>query len=130
MKNTLPSKKSTKHSKSLERKALKIAQPSGRDLYLLSMTGDELLTISGVSRVSRDDTGRLIGYQRSEVRKHVREIADYLQSSEMILAHPLILSFNSSVHFTSSRGQKTSDGIATAGMLSITLTKSGEAKPA
>jgi DGQHR domain-containing protein len=114
----------------IERKALRITQPSGKELYLLTMTGEELLRIAGISRVSRDNDGKLIGYQRAEVRKHVREIADYLESPEMMLAHPIILSFGSHVRFVSSRGAKTSDGIATAGMLEIPDTGSPDNKPA
>jgi DGQHR domain-containing protein len=114
----------------IERKALRIAQPSGTDLFLLTLSGSELLEVSGISRVSRDDDGKLIGYQRPEVRKHVREISDYLQSPGMILAHPIILSFSSSVRFTSSRGRKTSDGLAVAGMLEIPLPGKDDAKPA
>jgi len=117
-------------SRHIERKALRIAQPSGTDLFLLTLNGDELLEIAGISRVSRDDDGKLIGYQRPEVRKHVREIADYLQSPGMILAHPIILSFNSSVRFVSSRGRKTGDGLAVAGMLEIPTPKGNDAKPA
>ena len=47
----------------IERKALRIAQPSGTDLYLLTLNGNELLEIAGISRVSRDDDGKLLGYQ-------------------------------------------------------------------
>jgi DGQHR domain-containing protein len=114
----------------IERKALRIQQPSGKELYLLSLRGDELLSIAEISRVSRDDAGKLIGYQRAEVRRHVREIADYLQSEAMIFAHPLILSFSSKVRFVSSRGQKTSDGLAVAGMLRVPVSDKLETKPA
>jgi len=114
----------------MERKALKITQPSGKDIYLLTMTGEELLRIAGISRVSRNNDGKLIGYQRAEVRKHVREIADYLESPGMMLAHPIILSFASQVRFVSSRGAKTSDGIAIAGMLEIPDSGSPDNKPA
>ena len=89
MKKSLPT--------ALERKALKVDQPSGRDLYLLTLTGDELLAVSGISRVSRDHDGKLIGYQRAEVRKHVKAIAEYLESPDMLLAHPIILAFDSTV---------------------------------
>ena len=114
----------------IERKALRITQPSGKELYLLTMTGEELIRIAGISRVSRDNDGKLIGYQRAEVRKHVKEIADYLESPDMMLAHPIILSFGSQVRFVSSRGAKTSDGLATAGMLQIPNSGFGDNKPA
>lgn len=119
-----------RRARRIERKALRISQPSGQDLFLLTLSGTELLEIAGISRVSRDHDGKLIGYQRAEVRKHVKEIADYLQSPGMILAHPIILSFDSSIRFVSSRGQKTSDGLAVSGRLEIPVPKSDGAKPA
>ena len=119
-----------KNARVFERKALKISQPSGRDLYLLTLTGEQLLQVAGISRVSRDEEGKLIGYQRPEVRKHVQEIADYLESPGMLLAHPLILSFTSDVRFVSSRGAKTSDGLAVAGILEIPQPTAKKAKPA
>jgi DGQHR domain-containing protein len=114
----------------IERRALRITQSAGIDLYLLTLSGDDLLRIAGISRVSRDDDGRLLGYQRPEVKKHVREIADYLESPGMILAHPLILSFDSSVRFSSSRGAKTNDGLATSGTLEIPIPPANGPKPA
>ena len=114
----------------LERKALKIKQKGEQCVFLLSLKGTELLELAGVSRVNRNDDGKLIGYQRAEVRRHVREIAEYLETPEMLLAHPLILSFNSGVKFVSSRGQKTSDGIAVAGMLRIPWPNGSDEKPA
>lgn len=116
--------------RTLERKALKVHQKDGKCVYLLSLRGSELTELAGVSRVNRDDAGKLIGYQRAEVRRHVREIADYLESPGMLLAHPIILSFNSDVRFVSSRGQKTSDGLAVAGTLRIPIPLNKAEKPA
>jgi DGQHR domain-containing protein len=117
-------------NKLIERKALKVTQRSGKEIYLLSLKADELLAVSGISRVTRDDVGKLIGYQRAEVRRHVKEIADYLSSPEMLFAHPIILSFSSTIRFISSRGAKTSDGFAVAGMLEIPLPGKDSDKPA
>jgi DGQHR domain-containing protein len=114
----------------IERKALRVTQRSGKIIYLLSLKASELLAVAGISRVTRDDVGKLIGYQRAEVRRHVKEIADYLSSEDMLFAHPLILSFTSEVRFVSSRGQKTSDGLAAAGMLEIPLPRKDKDKPA
>jgi DGQHR domain-containing protein len=114
----------------IERKALQVTQRSGKVIYLLSLKASELLAISGISRVTRDDVGKLIGYQRAEVKQHVKEIADYLSTEEMLLAHPLILSFSSDIRFVSSRGQKSSDGLASSGMLEIPIPGPGSEKPA
>ncbi len=117
-------------NKLIERKALKVEQRSGKSIYLLSLKADELLAVAGISRVTRDDVGKLIGYQRAEVRRHVKEIADDLSSPEMLFAHPVILSFSSKIRFVSSRGAKTSDGFAVAGMLEIPLPAKESDKPA
>jgi hypothetical protein len=65
------------NSKKLLKRALRIDQDKERSLYLFSLKGHELLAIADISRVSRDDTGKLIGYQRPEVKKHVMDIANY-----------------------------------------------------
>jgi DGQHR domain-containing protein len=114
----------------IEKKALRVDQKAGKQIFLLTLSGEELLQLAGVSRVNRDDDGRLIGYQRAEVKRHVREIAAYLSSDDMLLAHPLILSFTSEVTFVSSRGPKTSDGFASAGSLRIPKPSAKGQKPA
>jgi DGQHR domain-containing protein len=113
------------------RKALQINQcNSDVKIYLLTLTADELLEIAGISRIARGDDGKIIGYQRPEVKNHVNEIAEYLSSKDMLLAHPIILSFSSQVEFVSSRGPKTSDGLAIAGTIRIPRVNSHNQKPA
>src|SRR5439155_11587091 len=65
--------------------------------------------------------GKLLGYQRPEVKKHVVDIVEYLDSEAPIFPHPLIIAFSSKVGFTSSRGSRVHDGVSTAGMISIPL---------
>jgi DGQHR domain-containing protein len=112
------------------RKALKVSQKGGRFVYLLSLKAEELLQFASVSRLSRDDDEKLIGYQRPEVKRHVQEIIEYLESPNMLLAHPLILSFGSEIKFVSSRGANTSDGMAVAGSLRIPVPSNEGEKPA
>jgi DGQHR domain-containing protein len=129
--NKKSQKRIPKHpNRAIERRALRVPQCGGRDLFLLVLSPDEILQIADISRVSRDDNGKLLGYQRPEVKRHVDEIVKYLDSDEMIFAHPLILSLSSNVRFVSSRGQKTSDGLAAAGTLIIPPGKSDGRKPA
>jgi DGQHR domain-containing protein len=116
--------------KLLQRKALRVRQKGDRFIFLLSLRGEELLQLASVSRVSRDDHGKLIGYQRKEVKRHVQEIADYLNATDMLLAHPIIVSFGSNVKFVSSRGQNVSDGLACAGHLKIPIPGPQQEKPA
>jgi DGQHR domain-containing protein len=114
----------------VRRRALRIEQCEGHPLYLLALTGEELLSIAEISRVSRDDAGKLIGYQRAEVKRHVQEIVDYLNNANVLFPNSLILALSSRVHFVASRGPNVRDGLATAGTLEIPVPRNGAPKPA
>lgn len=105
----------------LERRALRIDQNSNTPLYLFALAAEEVELIADVARIGRDDAGKLIGYQRPERRNHVKQILDYLDSGDVLFPNGLILALPESVHFRSSRGPLTTDGLATAGTLEIPL---------
>src|SRR5262249_41321845 len=113
----------------LTRRATKLAQSDQTPLYQFALTSDEIAAVADISRLSRDDTGKLLGYQRREVKKHVADITDYLNSEAPLFPHPLIVAFSSKVVFTSSRGLRVNDGVSTAGTISIPLPRNGESKP-
>jgi len=114
----------------IARRALRIAQPGTPALYLFALQAEEVLQIADISRVSRDDAGKLIGYQRPQVRKHIQEIVEYLDTDTAVFPNPIILALSSSVRFQSSRGPGAGDGLATAGLLSIPMPQPGKPKPA
>ncbi len=114
----------------LRRRALLLEQSPEHPIYQFSLTGEELQTIADISRVSRDDTGRLIGYQREEVRRHVEEIATYLNGETVIFPNSIILAISSNVRFMKSRGPQIDDGPSAIGTLEIPIPRSGEQKPA
>ena len=103
----------------IRRRALRIEQDPKHPLYLFTMTGTELLEIADISRVSRDDAGKLLGYQRAEVKKHVQNIVDYLNSGDVLFPNAIILALSSDVKFRQSRGPDVNDGCASAGTLEI-----------
>jgi len=113
----------------LARRALQVTQSPDAPLYLFSLTASEILQIADISRVSRDDLGDLIGYQRPEVRQHIQEITDYLDGEQVLFPNPIIIALPSTVRFTSSRGPNVCDGIATSGTLEIQLPNGGGRKP-
>jgi DGQHR domain-containing protein len=115
--------------KTIARRALRITQTKGHPLFLFCLTGEELLEIAEISRVSRDDTGKLIGYQRPEVKRHVQDITDYLDSGKVLFPNSIILALSSKVHFSQSRGPRVSDRVSDAGILEITFQSNGT-KPA
>lgn len=113
----------------LARRALRICQTGEAQLYMFTLTASEVMQIADISRVSRDDLGELIGYQRPEVRGHIQEITDYLDGDQPLFPNPIIMALPSTVRFTSSRGPNVSDGIAASGTLEIPLPNGDGRKP-
>ena len=92
----------------IRRRALRVEQCKGHPLYLFCLTGDEILSLADISRVSRDDAGTLIGYQRAEVKRHVQDIVDYLNSDQVLFPNSIILAVSSRMRFISGRGPQDS----------------------
>lgn len=113
----------------LARRALRITQAAQAPLYIFTLTAAEILQVADISRVSRDDQGELIGYQRPEVRQHIQEITEYLDSDQPLFPNPIIIALPSTVRFTCSRGPNVSDGIAASGTLEVPLPCNGGPKP-
>lgn len=115
----------------IERRALRIVQDPEAPLYLFALSAADVSQVADVARISRDEAGKLIGYQRPEKRSHVKQILTYLDSGEVLFPNGLILALPETVRFKSSRGPATSDGLATAGTLEIPIPQdSKEPRPA
>jgi DGQHR domain-containing protein len=50
-----------------------------------------------IDRVSRGESGELIGFQRPQIANHIREIKGYLDSPGSILPNPIVVAFISGV---------------------------------
>ncbi|NYI97126.1 DGQHR domain-containing protein [Streptomonospora nanhaiensis] len=115
----------------LKRRALRIHQHSEVPLYVFTLAAEEVSQVADVARISRDDAGKLIGYQRPEKKQHVKQILEYLDSDEVLFPNGLILALPKSVRFRSSPGPSSFDGLATSGTLEIPLPESdAEPRPA
>jgi DGQHR domain-containing protein len=114
----------------LRRRALRLDQHPKYPLYLFALTAKELLAIADVSRISRDDAGKLLGYQRPEVKRHITNIVEYLDSGQVLFPNSIILALSSGVDFKQVRGPKVDDGLIQAGTLEIPLPRGNQAKPA
>ncbi len=113
----------------LQRRALCIAQPSGVPLYVFALTASELFDVADISRISRNERGDLIGYQRREVKRHVDQIVEYLDGDGVLFPNSIIVALPSSVRFRQSRGPATNDGVAVAGTLDIPVPAPGQPRP-
>ncbi|WP_267618388.1 DGQHR domain-containing protein DpdB [Gordonia bronchialis] len=103
----------------LERRALRLNQNAHMRVYLFALAAEEVDLVADVARISRDEAGRLIGYQRPERKSHVRQILEYLDSGDVLFPNGLILALPDTVRFKSSRGPGATDGLATGGVLEI-----------
>jgi DGQHR domain-containing protein len=113
----------------IRRRALRVNQSKAHPLYLFALTAEELLLVADISRVSRDEGGKLIGYQRPEVRRHVTSIIEYLNGPEVLFPNSIIIALSSNVTFTQMRGPKVDTGMADAGTLEIRLSPKGQPRP-
>src|SRR6476660_9064059 len=81
----------------LERRALKVLQSDETPLYLFALAAEEVDLVADVARISRDEAGKLIGYQRPEKKKHVKQIQEYLDSEAPLFPNGLILALSQEV---------------------------------
>lgn len=114
----------------LHRRALELHQHSQIAVYLFALRPAEIELVAGISRISRDDEERLVGYQREEVRQHVEEIRAYVNQGNVLFPHALILAFDEPLRFKRSRGPSTDDGLALSGTLEVPLAEEGAPRPA
>jgi len=113
----------------LRRSALLIQQNPRYPLYLFTLTADELRQIADIARLNRDEAGRLVGYQRGVAARHVRNIAEYLNSGDVLFPNSIILALCAEVRFRRHRSRTMKDGIAVTGTIEIPLAVNGS-KPA
>jgi DGQHR domain-containing protein len=108
---------------------LRIEQNPKRPLYVFTLTGEEVLRVAEIMRVGRSEHGRLLGYQRAEVRRHIRNITEYLDSEDVLLPNSLVLALSSEVRFRGLRGPRGGDSHASVGTIEIPIPTNGGPKP-
>jgi DGQHR domain-containing protein len=93
------------------------------DVYAFFLPGARLLEIGEISRIDQGPSGEITGFQRPEIRSHVRNIAEYLDRGAVLFPNAIILALAPGVHFSAARGTKpnSADRASEAGTLSIPL---------
>lgn len=108
-------------------RALQTHQGS-RDVYSFFIPGAEITRIADIIRISRDDRDTLKGFQRKEIRNHIRDIVQYLNKMNVLFPNAITLALAPEVRFTQSRGPQPGNltSVAQAGILSIPLREEGQ----
>jgi DGQHR domain-containing protein len=109
-------------------RALHTRQGAGLDVYAFFIKGADIVNVAEISRVERDESDALKGFQRPEIKNHVRGIVEYLNQGNVLFPNAIILAMSPETRFVGSRGPKPSRDadIAQAGTLSIPVYEEGE----
>ncbi len=94
---------------------------AGVDVYAAFLPGSRVLEVAEISRIGRGSAGDVIGFQRPEIREHVRRIAEYLGSGQVLFPNAVILALAPGARFNAKRGTKNqaADEASEGGILSI-----------
>lgn len=112
---------------SLRIDALRIQQPSGRDVYAFAATADQIIAMAEVPRIGRNAANDLKGFQRPEVMTHILEIRRYLNTEDAVLPNTIVVAFNENVRFEVANS---ANGISHYGQLIIPSPEPDQANPA
>lgn len=109
-------------------RALHTTQGEGLDVYAFFIKGSDIVRVADISRIERDTQDFLKGFQRPEIRQHVKGIVDYLNQGDVLFPNAIILALSPAVKFTSSRGSRPvgDSGVSESGTLSLPIYDDGE----
>jgi DGQHR domain-containing protein len=108
-------------------RALRTQQGKGVDIYSFFLHGSDVVRVADISRIARDETESLKGFQRKEIKSHVNAIVEFLESGPVLFPNAIILALSPEVVFRQSRGPVPTGmlEIAQSGTLSIPLRTEG-----
>jgi DGQHR domain-containing protein len=117
----------SKKGKEIVIRALRTRQGLSLDVYAFFIRGSDIVRVADISRIGRDELEGLKGFQRPEIRTHVRSIVEYLNQGNVLFPNAIILALSPEVHFAASRGTRPSgdEGIAQSGTLTIPIYEEG-----
>ena len=121
-------KKTTSGRQELVVRALHTTQGEGLDVYAFFIKGSDIVRVADISRIERDAADELKGFQRPEIRQHVKGIVDYLNQGDVLFPNAIILALAPDVKFAASRGSKpTGDTrVSESGTLTLPIYAEGQ----
>lgn len=119
---------SLKNETAIVVRALHTTQGDGLDVYAFFIKGADIVKVADITRVERDESDALKGFQRPEIKSHVKGIVDYLNQGNVLFPNAIILAMSPQVRFVASRGTKPTgdEGIAQGGTLTIPIYQEGQ----
>lgn len=87
-------------------RALHTTQGEGLDVYAFFIKGSDIVRVADISRIERNAQDSLKGFQRPEIRQHVKGIVEYLNQGNVLFPNAIILALSPDVRFVASRGSR------------------------
>lgn len=108
-------------------RALHTTQGEGLNVFAFFIKGGDIVKVADISRILRNDADELKGFQRPEIRQHVKGILDYLNQGAVLFPNAIILALAPDVKFVASRGSKpTGDTrVSESGTLTLPIYEAG-----
>lgn len=108
-------------------RALRTEQGEGL-VYSFFIRGADIVRLADISRVERGESDELKGFQRPEIKSHVKGIIEYLNQGNVLFPNAIILAMSRDVKFIKARGPKPTglQAVAEIGTLTIPLFPEGE----
>jgi DGQHR domain-containing protein len=122
-----PSTTKTAFADRLSVRAVRTRQGDKVDVFAFFVRGADVLRIAEISRIERDDFDALKGFQRGEIKNHVKSIIEFLNNGNVLFPNAIILAFSPDVSFKLSRGPAPGGtlDIAQGGILTIPMRPDG-----
>jgi DGQHR domain-containing protein len=114
----------TSAGKTIRLNALRIDQRRDVPVYVFGINGRLIHTLATVSFAERSRDGTLSGYQRAAVRKHVKDIVEYLSDGNPLLPNAIVVAFDDRIKFEPLKNSQRSEW-GTFGHLEIPLPRNG-----
>jgi DGQHR domain-containing protein len=98
------------------------------DVYAFFIKGSDIVRVADISRIERDAQDALKGFQRPEIRQHVKGIVDYLNQGDVLFPNAIILALSPDVKFVASRGSRPEGDtrVSESGTLTLPLYSEGQ----
>jgi DGQHR domain-containing protein len=77
--------------------AIKAKQSKDHSVLSFSANASDIIKIASIDRISRDEAGKIRGFQRPQISTHIDEIRDYLTKDEAVLPNPIVVAFTHNV---------------------------------
>lgn len=114
-------------SEKLRVRATRTRQGNDIEVFSFFLRGADVARIADINRVGRSND-ELEGFQRPEIKNHVRSIVEFLDSGPVLFPNAIILAFSSDVSFEAvrGRGRKNCSDISEGGVVTIPVRPQGK----